>query len=122
MDRGRFGNLARDTRVRNRHSLKEVADGLGKSIVYISDIERGHRNAPPPAVARVWARIVGGSPGDFEKASAIERQSVELTVDQDQADTPRNIAALALARRWDKLSADEYQAIFKLVNEDTEDE
>lgn len=114
----RFGNLARDTRIRNGHSLKKVADGLGKSIVYISDIERGRRNAPPPTTARTWAGLIGGDPPVFEVVALMERQSVELSGDREREDAPRNMAALALARSWDRISTDKLNAIVQLLEKE----
>ncbi len=115
-DRG-FGGLARDTRLQNGRSLKDVADGLGKSIVYISDIERRNRRAPTGAVARRWAEIVGGDPDEFEVAAYLDRPAVELTVDHQDRNGVKNRVALELARRWDDISPTEADELDRLLGE-----
>ena len=118
----KFGILARDTRMQNRHSLKEVAEGLKKSIVYISDIERGNRNAPTPQMARLWARLIGGDPEEFERVALGERDAIELSVSGKENDALRSGAALALARTWDNLPDDKFAAIMKLLEDEDADE
>lgn len=111
-----FGGLARDLRIANGHSLKDVADGLKKSIVYISDIERRNRRAPSPEMARQWAVIIGGDADEFEKVAMLDRPAVELSVDQKDPGTAKNRFALELARRWDEITPTEALELDRELN------
>jgi len=111
----RFADLARDARVAAKMTLKQVADGLGYSVVYISDIERGNRSAPAPDVARKWAVLLGENEQRFETYARLDKRFVEIPIDHDQEGAPSNEAALALARSWNELDNDAYQEILDLI-------
>lgn len=118
----KFGETARDIRVGSRKPLSAVAEELGYSAVYISDIERGNRNPPPPSVARKWAEVIGGDPLEFERLALLARKAVELEVDQTHEDALVNQAAFALARRWKTLDEPSLRKIIQVVEEDEDDE
>jgi len=111
-----FGGLARDVRLAHGHSLKQVADGLEKSIVYISDIERRNRRAPSAEMARRWAALIGGDADEFEKAAMLDRPAVELSVDQQDPGASKNRFALELARRWDEITPHEADELSRILD------
>ena len=113
-----YGNLARDTRVRARKSLKEVADALDFSVVYISDIERGNRRAPTTEVVRRWATIVNGDPDQFQRYAELDRRDVELPINRSNVDWIGNEAAVLLARSWEGLTAEQLEQIVRIVKKD----
>ena len=115
MASARFGKVVRDARTAARKSLKEVADQLGFTVAYLSDIERGNRNPPAEEVIRVWARLVGEDVERLLFLAQIERRTVELSVDRQRVDAPKNQVAVALARSWDELDDEEYQRILDIV-------
>ena len=115
MASARFGKVVRDARTAARKSLKEVADQLGFTVAYLSDIERGNRNPPAEGVIRVWARLVGEDVERLLFLAQIERRTVELSVDRQRVDAPKNQVAVALARSWDELDDEEYQRILDIV-------
>lgn len=95
--RNPFGIYLRDRRNASELSLREVADRLGISHVYLSEVERGAR---PPFTKERWADIVAAIPGitleDLEKKFATSRP-----VQLDLIDAPPDYQdlGLALARR-----------------------
>lgn len=109
----RFGELARDTRVKARVSLRRVADELGLSAAYVSDIERGNRNPPAPEVARSWAELVEGDEEEFVLTAQRDRPTAELTINRSSARGPE--AAFMLAREFPHLTEDDYEEIMKVV-------
>lgn len=113
-----FGDLARDTRVRARKTLKQVAGALELSVVYISDIERGNRRAPSPEMARRWAQIVDGDPDQFERYAKLDRDDVELPINRSNIDWIGNEAAVLLARSWEGLSEKQLRQIVGIVTQD----
>lgn len=111
----RFGKVVRDARTAARKSLQVVADELSYTVAYISDIERGNRLPPSEEVIRKWARLIGLNAERLIFLATLERQEVGLRVDPLRGDVPMNEAAVALARSWDDLSDEEYQAILELL-------
>ncbi len=99
-----FGTKARDARVEREVSLKTVADALGFTAAYISDIERGNRNPPVPEKVMLWARIIGEDPDEFVMLAARDRPSVELPIAGDPA---RGELAYMLARAWTEMTPDQ---------------
>lgn len=112
----RFAEVAQKQRLEARISLREVARMLGLTPAYISDIERGNRNAPSPEIARRWAEVIGADPEQFERLARLDRRAIELPVDQDHPEAARNELALALARGWEELSEEDIQRILSVVN------
>lgn len=117
MRRG-FGDLARDARVGAEKTLKEVADALGYTVAYVSDIERGNRNPPSTDVARKWASLLGANPDDFEWYAQLDRRSIEFPVDRDDLDAMSNRVALTLARKWRELSQESLEEILEIAERD----
>lgn len=106
----RFGAYARKQRVAHRISLKQVADRLGLSTVYISDIERGNRNPLGSDKLLEWADEIQADGNEFLALAELERGGVELPLSLELGQT-RNALALALARSWKDLTSDEEDAL-----------
>jgi transcriptional regulator with XRE-family HTH domain len=111
----RFRKLARQRRLEQGMTIQSVANALGLTAVYVSDIERGNRNAPSPDKARVWANAIGGDPDQFEDAARLDRKVVEIPLEERQADGQRNDFLLALARLWDGLDGDEIRQMDEVL-------
>lgn len=105
-----FGTYARKIRVQKRVSLKDVANTLGYSTVYISDIERGNRNPPTDDKLELWADIIGADESEFSYQANLRRESVELPLHQSMRDS-KNRLALTLARAWKDLTTEEESAL-----------
>ncbi len=78
-----FGALLRDIRVRLGLSLKQVADVLGVTPVYVSDIERGNRAPLGTDKILALSDVPGLTPVDIENlmlAATSQRGAVQMTV------------------------------------------
>jgi transcriptional regulator with XRE-family HTH domain len=117
MRRG-FGDIARDARVAAEKTLKEVADALGYTVAYLSDIERGNRNPPTADIARKWASLLGADPDRFEWYAQLDRRSIEFPVNRDDLDAVSNRVALTLARKWRDLSDERLEEILEIAERD----
>lgn len=112
----RFAEAALKWRLQARTSLREVARALELTPAYISDIERGNRNAPAPEIARRWAKVIGANADEFERLARLDRRAIELPVDQENPEAVRNELALALARGWEEWNEEDIQRILDAVN------
>jgi transcriptional regulator with XRE-family HTH domain len=72
-----FGELIRASRRRLNRSLQDVADALGVSVVYVSEVERGKR--PPFTVERLPAlsRVLELDLDDLRAAAWAEKGMIE---------------------------------------------
>lgn len=107
-----FAVLARDTRKRNRRYLREVADAIGISVAYVSEIERGNRPVPT-YLARDWASAVLGDPDEFEQA-AWEGRRV-LTIHFDDLNPQQRQAAFFFAKSVNGLSDKACEVVMSAV-------
>jgi transcriptional regulator with XRE-family HTH domain len=111
---GEFAQIARAARLAARVTLKEVADKLGVSIAYVSEVERGNRPAPSPSRAIAWARAVRcDNPSSFANAALADRSFVQLDV--EAVPDFRRDAAFAFARSFDGLTEEQAEQIQKIV-------
>jgi transcriptional regulator with XRE-family HTH domain len=85
-------------------SLRQVAQGLGFSASYVSDIERGRRNPPDDDQLRRWAEIIGVDPADFISRAKLDRATVTVQVDRNPENTD---LAMMFARRLPTMSEKE---------------
>lgn len=108
-----FGALLREERKRAGRTMADVADLLGLSIVYISDIERGKRAPLDPArVVRV-AELLQVGAGPLLSAAARSRGAFELAT---ASVTPMHIEAGAmLMRGWETLTEEDLKSIGDIV-------
>lgn len=105
-----FGDVARKARIKARVSIRQLADALGWSPVYVSDIERGSRN-PPRDKVRQWAELIGADPDAFERLSLAARDTIELPVGSNRD------LALALTRKWGRLTQEQEERLLGLLRE-----
>jgi len=108
----RFGKAARRARVEQEVSLKSVADALGFTPAYISDIERGNRNAPSPDKVRRWAEVIKTDPEKFVFLAEVDRPSVELPI---EGDPEKGELAYMLARAWPELTKEQEKELMSVV-------
>jgi transcriptional regulator with XRE-family HTH domain len=102
-----FGDELRRLRRAKELSLANLADSIGCSIVYMSDVERGRRNPPGPEKIRKLLVIMGEEQRFSEMLvlAARSRQSIEISV-EDKNDQVADML-VALARRCDEGSLDD---------------
>ena len=114
-----FGGFAREARLSRRVQLKTIADALGFSSAYISDIELGYRNPPQQEKLRIWAELIGIEPDRFILMAERDRSFFELPNSGEEAEAE---LALALARRWTSLSPSHRRKLMKVLDEEQPDE
>ena len=113
-----FGATLRRLRENANKTLKELANAMGVSVVYVSDIERGRRNPPQGEKLMQIANFFKMPVSELEDLADRERKRVELNLDS-RTETVSD-AALVLARRWDTITDEEASKILKILNkEDT---
>jgi transcriptional regulator with XRE-family HTH domain len=102
-----FGDALRRLRRAKEMSLADLADAIGCSIVYISDVERGRRNPPGlEKIRRLLDRMDEGHRfSEMLVLAARSRQSIEISV-EDKNDQVADML-VALARRCDEGSLDD---------------
>ena len=106
----RFGEAARNARIEREVSLKTVADHLGWTPAYVSDIERGNRNPPSAEKVKQWARLIHVDPDQFLRDAALDRPSIELPIEGNPS---KGELALMLARAWEQLTKDQEAELMK---------
>lgn len=107
----KFGQKLRREREDNLITMKQVAEFLGISVSYVSDVEIGRRK---PFKKEDIAKLCKKFKFDFEelqRLALIERGGVELSLDKPN----QNGLAIALARTWDSLSEDQIAEINNIL-------
>lgn len=110
-----FGGRLRELRSKQDVTLKELANELGVSVVYISDIERGRRNPPSGENINKIAKFLSTSPTELLNYADRYRDRVELSLNTN-SDT-----ALALARQWDTISEEQAKEILNILKGDSDE-
>lgn len=111
---GEFGAYIRKIREQANKSMRAVADAVGVSVVYISDIERGRRNPPQEEKLLKMAAFLDIDIKDIREMAAKERRCVELELSEN--DCIISDVALTLARRWDSITDEEASQILKILS------
>lgn len=108
-----FGDYLRQKRVEARKSLREVADHLGVSHVYLSQIERGKTT---PLTEDKWQKLIEILPEvtmeDLDDLS-IESRPVHLNL--ASLSKERREVGLLLARKLEVLPEHELEEILKIL-------
>jgi transcriptional regulator with XRE-family HTH domain len=107
-----FGELIRESRRRLNKSLQEVADALGVTAVYVSEVER--RKRPPFTMERLPAlsRVLGLDLKTLITTAWTEKKMIEW--DPDSVSDKQVEALVALARGG--FSDKELDAILKIAS------
>ena len=108
-----FGKTIRKFREQAKKSMRDLAAAVGVSVVYISDIELGHRKPPSDDKLNKIADFLGLDRGDIAELAMRERDYVEIDLKGGQS--PMADVALALARKGDSLTEDEANKILAII-------
>lgn len=103
----RFGRYLRRLRENAGMRLKDLADKMDWTPVYVSDIELGRRNPPSPEKIRQIASVLGVDYQELLNLADQEKKKVVLDLDNERP--RRTEMALMLARSWDGLAEDEIE-------------
>lgn len=113
-----FGVYLREKRVEAGRSLREVADALGISHVYLGEVERGRRRALPHKYwSTLAAEIEGVSVPELRRAAAASEP-----LDPAGLDGPSRNVVIALARTLeeDGMSEDLANRLLAILGRDRE--
>jgi len=110
-----FGELLRQARTKAGRTMGDLAEHLGVSVAYVSDVERGTR---APLTAQRLARAVElleiEDPDALVIAAAQSRGAFELEA-TDVSAKAKEVGA-ALMRGWGDLSDDELELIANVLH------
>ena len=115
-----FGQRLRELREVAKLRLKDVADEMEWSAVYVCDIERGHRSPPAADKIRKLARFINADMGELILLAGKERKKIEL----DIAETRPRAADLAmvLARSWDEMTEETAEQLIQYLRGGTSED
>lgn len=105
-----FGDLIRASRRRLGKSLQEVADEIGVTPVYVSEVERGKR---PPFITERLAKLSRALKLDFESLLRKAWEEKKM-IDFDPTSSDKQIEALMTLARGG-LSEEQLDAILKIA-------
>lgn len=103
----RFGRYLRELREGTGMRIKELADKMGWTAVYVSDIELGRRNPPSSQKIRQIASLLNVDPTKLLDLADKEKKKVVLDLDEESPG--RMEVALMLARSWEGLTDEEIE-------------
>jgi transcriptional regulator with XRE-family HTH domain len=113
MSEAKFGETLRRRRQKSGVTLLQLANELGWSVAYVSDIERGRRDPPGDHFVRKAARLIGCNEEHLLEVAWIDRGHFELSVAVSSALHHRVGSKLAL--RWEALTEDQLRRILDAV-------
>jgi transcriptional regulator with XRE-family HTH domain len=109
-----FGAYLRDARTADKKSLREVADALGITHVYLGEIERGRRRSLPE---KYWGRLAEVVPSiTMERLQAVAAVSEPLDPSTMQGRSREVVVALARALEDDVMSEDLANRLLDALN------
>lgn len=112
MEAKRFGGRLRELREGAEKSLRTVANHMGWTPAYVSDIELSHRNPPARDKIREIALFLNADPKELLGLAAQEKERIEIPLNQSK---PSSKFALALARSWDELGDDDFERLYEAL-------
>jgi len=111
-----FGQLFRRLRNEKGNTLKQVAEYLGVSVTYISDVERTARAPFTRERIRVAAEFLDVHPNQLFTCAAEYYGAYRLSVSQHTRPAARHVGA-RLMERWAELSDEELGRITQILDE-----
>ena len=110
-----FGNKLRQLHIERNETLEVLASGLGGSVVYISDVERGRRGPLNHKKIEQVALILNTPATELQNCADKDNNRVELRLDRGQIFLN---TALAIARNWETMTEENAIQIMKILNTD----
>lgn len=120
-----FADEIRHRRKQLNLTLSQVAEKMGWSIPYVSELERGVKQPPPAEGVKQLALVLQLDSDELITEAALSRRSIEI--DLEGIGLAQRRLALLLARRFDQGLSDEeaidlLHQLEELDDEDDEDE
>ena len=115
-----FGDELRRLRREAKKSLADLADALGCSIAFVSDVERGNKNPPDAGGIRKLLATVGRPDklGEMLVLAAQARKTIEIKVKGKSQEEASILVALARRSDEGRLDAATLEKIRKALAED----
>ena len=118
MNNAEFGPELRHARQAAERTLKDVADHMGWSIPYLSDIERGRRNPPATDHVRTIATYLSCEEKGDELVDLAVAYQGEIRMSGTDAETRRVLVTLDRRIQSGGLSGDQIDKLLKILNEE----
>lgn len=107
-----FGERLRELRKRAGKTLGDVADVLGVSVVYVSDVERGNRAPLRPDLVDKVADALGADAAELHRLAAEVRGAFELPTERMPERAREFVAGLA---RGDQYPDDFWEQVMSMA-------
>src|SRR5690348_12767242 len=112
----KFGKELRQARKDAGKTMGQVAEHVGCTVSYVSDVELGRRKPFKTETVVKIARFLKCDPAPLIAFATVERGAVSITTKNPQVQG----IAQSLARSGDRLSANAIEAIEAILREDEE--
>jgi transcriptional regulator with XRE-family HTH domain len=113
-----FGERLRELRKKANLTLGDVADNLGVSVVYVSDVERGNRPPLRPDLIDKIAAVLKSDATDLHRLAAEARGAFEVRTDRIPERAKEFMAGLA---RGDQYPDDFWEELAQLAKKQKQD-
>jgi transcriptional regulator with XRE-family HTH domain len=107
-----FGERLRALRKGAGKTLGDVAEALGVSVVYVSDVERGNRSPLRPDLIDSVSNLLGCDTAELHKLAAEVRGAFELRTDRMPEPAKEFVAGLA---RGDQYPEDFWEQVIQMA-------
>jgi len=115
-----FGSALRLSRVGSGLTLRSVANKLGVSVSYVSDIERGRRAPFKGAKLEGLCVLLGADLGEFKRLASISRGGFFLD-SEGVSDLGLHVGGMLMVQ-WNSLSEYRFERLAEILDEAYEEE
>jgi len=117
MEDTKFGDRIRQIRKEKKKHLKDVAQALGVSIVYVSDVERNRRTPPRIEVLEKWVEALGANEyfDELMTLATTSRKRISIKVDKLSPHVVRTLLRLQKACERGELDEQTAAKISQLI-------
>lgn len=115
MENESYGELLRELRKQKRKTLSDIAQPLGVTVAYVSDVELGRRNPLSREQTLVVAELLEVDPMQLLRAAVSTRQRLEVDLSRTGAVGVEHAAALQ--REWPTFSEADFQQLHEKLRE-----
>ncbi|TGM88275.1 helix-turn-helix domain-containing protein [Leptospira bouyouniensis] len=113
----KFHEMFRELRENRKSTLKNIADAIGKSVVYISDVENGRRSPFKEEDIYKIADVLNTDPIPLIDAARLSKKRLELDLDLPSQTADFHNMALTLARGWAHYTNEDVKKISEILDE-----
>lgn len=107
-----FGTYLRKTRLKKGVTLRQLAERLGCSEPYLSDVEHGRRSPLTDSRIHQAASLLGVEPTELRLKAAVSRGKFKLPV---KVSAKHDDLAVRLSMLWESLTEKDLDAIGRIL-------